>query len=93
MFDLEGCRGGLGVAEEIHEKLAVEIADADGLGQVLADELLHSRPRLLDGSVTGHDFLAIISETRWVALRGVNVFERDGEVDDVEVKIVDAPVL
>ena len=27
MFDLEGCGVDLGVAEEIHEELAVEIAD------------------------------------------------------------------
>ncbi len=92
MFDLERCGRDLGVAEEIHEKLAVEVADANGFGHTLAYELLHSGPRLLDRGVTGDDILAIVGEAGRVALRGIDVFEGDGEVDDVEVEVVDAPV-
>ena len=93
VFDLESRRGGLGIAEEIHDELAVEVADADGFGQTLANKAFHSRPGLLDGSITGDNILAIIGEARWVSLRGVDVFEGDGEVDNVEVKVVDAPIL
>ena len=93
VFDLEGCGGDLGIAEEIHDELTVEIADADGFGQTLANKAFHSRPGLLDGSVTGDNILAIICETRWVSLGGVDVFKGNGEVNNVEVKVVDAPIL
>ena len=92
MFDLKGRRRDLGVAEEIHEKLAVEVADADGFGHTLAHKFLHGRPGLLDGSVARDDILAIVGETRRVALGGVHVFEGNGEVDDVKVEVFDAPV-
>lgn len=74
MFDLEGCRRKLGVAEEIHEELAVEVTDADGFGHTLAHKLLHGRPGLLGGSVTGNDVLAIVGEAGRVALGGVDIF-------------------
>lgn len=93
MFDLEGGGRDLGIAEEIHDELAVKIANADGFGQTLAHKALHSRPGLLDGSFTGDNVLAIISEARWVSFRGVDIFEGDGKMDDVKVKVVDAPVL
>ena len=64
----------------------------DGLGHAIAHKLLHGCPGLLDGSVTRNDVLAIVGEARWVALRRIDVFKRDGEVDDVEVEVVDAPV-
>lgn len=92
MFDLEGRGRDLGVAEEIHEELAVEVADADGFGHTLAHKLLHGRPSLLDGSVTGNDVLAIVGEAGRVALGRIDVFEGDGEMDDVEIEVVDTPV-
>ena len=93
VFDLEGCWRDLGIAQEIHDELAVEITDADGFGQTLAHKALHSRPGLLDGSIPRDNLLAVISEARWVSLRGIDVFERYGEVDNVEIKVVDAPIL
>lgn len=92
MFDLKSCGRNLCVAKKVHDELAVEVADADGLGHALANKFLHSRPGLLDASVTGDDILAVVSEARGVALRGVHVFERDREVDDKEVEVVDAPI-
>lgn len=92
MFDLE-CRGrDLGVAEEIHDELAVEVADADGFGHTLAHKLFHGRPRLLDGSVARDDIFAIVGEAGRVALRGVDVFEGNWEVNDVKVEVVDTPI-
>ena len=93
MFDLEGCGRDLGIAQEIHEELAVEIADADRFDHILADKFLHGRPGLLNGSVTWNNVLAIVSEARWVSLRGVHIFEGDWEMDDVEIEIVNAPIL
>lgn len=92
MFDLEGGWGDLGVAEEIHEELAVEIADADGFGHAFAHKLLHGRPCLLDGSVAGNNILTIVGEAGWVSLGGIDIFQGDWEVDDVEVEIVNTPV-
>lgn len=92
MFDLEGCGRDFGITEEIHEELAVEVADADGFGHTLAHKLLHSGPRLLDGSVPGDDVLAIVSKAGRITLGGIDVFEGDREVDDVEIEVIDAPI-
>ena len=85
MFNLEGRGRDFGVAEEIHQELAVEIADADGLGHALAHQFLHSRPGLLYCSIAGDDVLAIVGEAGWVALSGVHIFEGNGKVDDVKL--------
>ena len=92
VFDLQG--GGLdgGVAQEIHDQLPVEVADPDALGQAFLREGFHGRPGLLDGGGAGDDVLAVVGEAGGVADRRVDVFERDGEVDDVQVEVVDAPV-
>ena len=93
MFNLEGSRGDLGVAKEIHDELAVEITDADGFGHFFVYKLLHSGPGLLDGGIAGDDVLAIICEAGGIAFRGVHVFERNGKVDNVEVKVINTPIL
>lgn len=92
VFDLQS--GGLdgGVAEEIHGQLTVEVADADALGQAFLRDRLHGRPCLLDGRRARYDFLAVVGEAGRVAHGGVDVFEGDGEVDNVQVEVVDAPV-
>ena len=92
VFDLEGRGRDLGVPEEVHDELAVEVADPDRLGHAVAHQLLHGRPRLLDRGVAGHDLLSVVGEAGRVPVRGVDVLEGDGEVDNVQVEIVDAPV-
>jgi len=47
----------------------------------------------LDGGGAGDDIFAVVGEAGRVAIRGVDVFEGDGEVHDVEVEVVDGPVL
>ena len=93
VFDLQGCGPDFGVAKQVQYELAVEVADADALGHALLHQGLHGRPGLLDGGVARYDFFAVVGEARRVAVRGVDVFERDGEVHDVKVEVVDAPVL
>ena len=47
----------------------------------------------MDGGIAGDDVLAVVGEAWRVAVRGVDVFEGDGEVHDVEVEVVNAPIL
>ena len=46
----------------------------------------------MDGGVSGDDIFAIVGEAGRVALRWVDVFEGNWEVDDVEVEVVNAPI-
>ena len=93
MFNLQRCGADLGVPEEVHEKLAVEVADADAFGEALPLDLLHCRPCLLDASLPRHDIFPVVGKAWRVAVFGIDVFQADGEVDDVKVKVVDAPIL
>jgi len=93
VFDLEGGGFYSGVAEEIHDELAVEVADADGASETVLLDFFHCLPGFLDGGVTCNDFFALVEEAGGVALFRVDVFEGDGEMDDVEVEVVDAPVV
>lgn len=93
MLDLKSRRWYSGVTEEIHEQLCVEVADANRFCQSVIYKLLHSLPCFLNCSVAGHHVLPIVGEAGRVALRGVDVFEGDGEMHDIEVEIIDTPVL
>lgn len=92
MFNLQSCGADFGVTKEIHEELAVEVADADALGEAFLLDLFHGGPCFLDAGLSRDDVCAIVGEAGGVALRRVDVFERDGEMDDVEVEVVEAPV-
>ena len=73
MFNLEGGGGDFGVAEEVHEELTVEVADANGFGHALAYELLHRGPRLLNRGVARNDVFAIIGKAGRISHRGVDI--------------------
>lgn len=93
VLDLQGSRRDLGVAEEVVEELALEVGDTDALGELVLNEALHGSPGLLDGGLGGADLgLAIVVPAGRVSDGGVDVLEGDGEVDEVEVEVVDAPV-
>ena len=92
MFDLQRRGADFGIAEKIHEELAVEVTDTDALGQPLSLNFFHSRPRLLYAGLSRHDVLAVVGEAGGVSVGRVDIFEGDGEVDDVQVKVIDAPV-
>lgn len=51
VFDLEGGGTDAGVAEQIHQQLGTEVADADAASQLLVNEGLHCAPGLVDGGV------------------------------------------
>ena len=83
MLDLKGGRLDLGIPEKIHDQRPVEVADANALGETLPGQTLHRGPRLLDAGISRHDFLAVICETRRIPYGRVDVFQRDGEMDDI----------
>ena len=72
--------------------MAVEVADPDRFCQTLVYQLLHGLPRLLNGGVARDDVLAVVGKAGGIALGGIDVFEGDGEMHDVEIEVVDAPV-
>lgn len=93
VLDLEGGRADLGGAEEVVDQLGLEVGDTDALSKALADEGLQGRPGLQDGGLAGADLvLAIVVPAGGVADGGVNPLKGDGEVDEVEVEVVNAPV-
>ena len=47
----------------------------------------------MDSGIAGNDVFAVVGEAGRVAIRGVDVLEGDGKVHDVEVEVIDAPVL
>ena len=73
MFDLEGGGRDFGVAEEVHEELTVEVADAYGFGHALAYEFLHRGPRLLNRGVARNDVLAIVGKAGRVSHGGIDI--------------------
>lgn len=94
VLDLQSSRADLRVAQQIQDQGALEIRNANRLCVSLANQALHRRPRLLDRSIAQLDFgLAIVKPLRGVPDGGVDVFESNGEVDEVQVKVVNPPVL
>lgn len=93
MFDLEGRGDDFGVAEEIHDQGAVEIADADAAGQAGWDERFHCRPGFLDGGAAPNHVFSVVREARRVAFGRVDVLQGNRKMHDVEVEVVDPPVL
>lgn len=94
VFDLEDGGRDLGVGEEVEEERPRVVADADALGQTLLLELLDRLPRALQAGLAVLDLGAgIVDEPAGrVAHRGVDVFYGHGEVDEVQVEVVNAPV-
>lgn len=93
VLDLQGGRADLGVPQQVIDELGLEVGDTNALGEATAYQPLHGSPSLLDGGLAGTDLGGtVIVPTRRVADRRVDVFKSDGEVDQVEVEIVDAPV-
>lgn len=80
------------VPQQIEDQRALEIRDADAARQPGIDQVLQRRPRLLDRRVA-QLHAAVGGVPAWrVRDRWIDVLQRDGEVHDVEVEIVDAPV-
>jgi hypothetical protein len=46
----------------------------------------------LNCGVALDDILTVVCETGRISFRRVDILERDGEVDDIKIKVVNAPV-
>ena len=93
MFDLEDRRNNLGVAEEIEDQGTVEIADADTAGESGSHERFHCGPGFLDGGGASDYVFSVVCEAWRVAFRRVDVLQGDREMHDVEIEVIDPPVL
>ena len=91
MFDLEDGGTDTGVSEDVHQQGTLEVADTDRSGQSEIDQLLESGPCFLDGRFALNDLSFEVAPSAWVGNGGVDVFEGDGEMDEEEIKVVDAP--
>lgn len=92
VLDLESGRSDLGVAEEVEHEGTVVVGDTDALGETLADQLLHCLVCLGEGSLGESDLVVLVGPAGRVADAGVDILQGDGEVDDVQVKVVNAQV-
>lgn len=92
MLDLESDGSDASVAEEIEDECAVVVADSNALCQTLVDKLFHGLPGLGKACFGWGDLVVFIGPARRVANGGVDVFESDGEVHNVQVEVVDAPI-
>lgn len=93
VFDLQGLRHDLGVALDVENQRAVVVGNTNGLDETLVIQLLHGVVGLFQWCLAQRQFVVLVEEARWVADRWIDVFEGDWEVDDVEVEVVDLPVL
>lgn len=95
VLDLEGRGLDLGVCEEVEQKSARVVGNTNALGQTLCLDVFESPPCVLEASFAVDDLaVRIVREpTGWVADLGSNILERNGEVDQVQVKVVNTPVL
>lgn len=92
VLDLESSRADASMAQEIHDQLSAEVADTDAASELLVDQRLHSLPCFLDGCFAKLDLAVGIGPSRRVALGRVDVFESDWEMDQEQVKVLNAQV-
>lgn len=92
VLDLQCCGANAGIAQQIHQQLGAEVANANAAGQLLVNEAFHSAPCLVDGCVGELDLAFGSRPAGRVSHGGIQVLQGDGEVNDVQVEIIDAPV-
>lgn len=80
VLDLEGLRELLGVAEQIKEKSAVVVADAERLDQAGVVESLHGVVGLFQRGVAELDLVVLVVEAGRVPHGRVDILECDREV-------------
>lgn len=92
VFDLQSRWRDACVAEEINHERSAVVGYTNRLGQTLIDELFHSGPSRVKRSLDEADLVVLVVPSRRVADAGINVFERNGKVDQEEIKVVDSVV-
>lgn len=92
MFNLKGGRADTCISEQVHDELDAEVADTNATSKTLLSDGFHRGPGLLDCSIACHESVVLVEEPRGVANGRIDIFQRNGEVDDIKIKVVDAPV-
>jgi hypothetical protein len=93
VLDLERRRLDSGVCEHVKQQSAGVVGDTDALCQTLLLDSLHCLPCALEAGVAVLDLaLTVVEPTRGVPCLGRDVLERNREVDDPEIEVVNAPV-
>lgn len=92
VLDLEGSRADARIAQQVHDQLDTEVADANAAGEALVDQRLHGRPCLLDRGIAEFQLFTVAGPAWRVSDGGVDIFQGNGEVDEVQVEVVDTPV-
>ncbi len=55
-------------------------------------QILHRMPRLLYTRIAQQHLISLMCPARWISHLRINILERDREVDDVELEIIDSPI-
>lgn len=97
-LDLEHRGLNLGVLDDINELYCADVGHTNSPDETVINESLHSVPGLLisDGIVrfhTGILGLGVMNPLGRVADSKVNILERDREVNNVQVKVVNLTIL
>lgn len=92
VLDLECCGGDCRVTEQVQQQSTVVVAYTNALRESVADQGLHGLPGLGQRGVAVRYLVVLVGPAGWVTHRGVDVLESNGEVDNVQIKVVDAPV-
>jgi hypothetical protein len=95
VLDLQSRRLDLCVGEHVEQQRTGVVGYTDALGQTLLLDVLKCLPCVLQPRFAVDDLaVRLVGEPpRWVPCLGRNILERDGEVDEVEIEVVDTPVL
>ena len=99
-LNLKRGRFDLGIAEALADHGRVDVANTNVADETLSDELLHSMVCLLirDSIVKDHlgssagDCWVIVNPLRWVFVLNWHELQRNWEVDEVKVKVVDSEI-
>lgn len=93
--ELDLVDGGLdaSVAEDVNQERALEVGNTDVLSKTRLADLLHGFPGLTDGDLGRVDLAVETPPLRRVLGLNGNILEGDGEVDEVEVEVINAPEL
>lgn len=92
VLNLESGGSDSGVAEQVEHESTVVVGDTNALGETLVDQFLHGLVCLGKGSLGEGDLVVLVGPAGRVANAGINILQGDGEVDDVQVKVVNAQV-
>lgn len=79
----------LGIRQDIHQQDGRKVGHSNITDLARADKILHGSPGLMDRD----GVLSHVAPLGRVALLEGNILERDGEVDQVEVNVLQAEVL